>query len=164
MMRQSTLAGAAFALVLACGMTAAGAQQSPNDAERTPDVGRQTPNGAIILHPALQSGTVPDGAETTGQGGMGQRMMGHGMMGNGMMGNGMMGMGGHEGGRRAAPVIMRVMFALMDTDGDGTVELPEFQAAHERIFKAMDANKDGKLTFEEMQAFFRGRPAAPPPQ
>ena len=55
-----------------------------------------------------------------------------------------------------APVIMRIMFALMDSDSDGTVSLQEFQAAHERIFKAMDTNKDGKLTLEEMQAFIHG--------
>ena len=36
-------------------------------------------------------------------------------------------------------------------DSDGTI-----QAAHERIFKAMDSNKDGKLTMEEMQAFMHG--------
>jgi Ca2+-binding EF-hand superfamily protein len=34
--------------------------------------------------------------------------------------------------------------------------LQEFQAAHERIFKAMDADKDGTVTLEEMQAFISG--------
>jgi hypothetical protein len=43
-------------------------------------------------------------------------------------------------------MMMRMLFAMMDSDGDGTVSLQEFQAAHERIFKAMDANKDGHLT------------------
>jgi Ca2+-binding EF-hand superfamily protein len=33
--------------------------------------------------------------------------------------------------------MMRI-FALMDRNSDGTVSLEEFQAAHERIFKAMD--------------------------
>ena len=79
-------------------------------------------------------------AQPTGQEGSG--MMGHGMMGGGMMG--------------PPPVMLRIMFALIDTDGDGTIELQEFQAAHERIFKAMDTNKDGKLTLEEMQAFVHG--------
>jgi Ca2+-binding EF-hand superfamily protein len=64
----------------------------------------------------------------------------------------------------AAPhrgMMMRMLFALMDSDGDGTVSLQEFQAAHERIFKAMDANKDGRLTLEEIHAFMHGigRPA-----
>jgi Ca2+-binding EF-hand superfamily protein len=44
----------------------------------------------------------------------------------------------------------------MDTDGDGTLSLQEFQAAHEKIFKAMDTDKDGTLTLEEIQAFMRG--------
>ena len=86
-----------------------------------------------------------------GAGMMGQGMgggMGRGMMG-GMMGHGMMG-----GAARLHPVMMRILFALIDTDSDGTISLQEFQAAHERIFKAMDANKDGKLTLEEMEAFF----------
>jgi Ca2+-binding EF-hand superfamily protein len=83
--------------------------------------------------------TGQEGAGTMGHGGM----MGGGMMGRGMMGEGAMG----------PPMMLRIMFALMDSDGDGTIELPEFLAAHERIFKAMDSNKDGRLTLEEMQAF-----------
>ena len=55
------------------------------------------------------------------------------------------------------PAMMRIMLALMDTDGDGTVSLSEFQAAHERIFKALDANKDGRLTLQEVQAFFQAQ-------
>jgi Ca2+-binding EF-hand superfamily protein len=70
-----------------------------------------------------------------------RNVMGRGMMGRGMMGHGM---------------CMRVMFVLMDTDGDGTLSLEEFQTAHAKIFKAIDANKDGKVTLEEMQMFFHG--------
>jgi Ca2+-binding EF-hand superfamily protein len=79
---------------------------------------------------------------------MGQEgMMAGAMMGRGMMGAGMIG---------PPPIMLRIMFALMDTDSDGTISLQEFQSAHERIFKAMDTNKDGKLTLEEMQAFMHG--------
>jgi hypothetical protein len=77
---------------------------------------------------------------------MDRGMMGRGMMGPGQMGTGMMG-----------PAMIRMMLVLMDTDGDGTVSLSEFQAAHERIFKALDANKDGRLTLQEVQAFFQGQ-------
>jgi len=69
------------------------------------------------------------------------------MGGGGMMGGGMM---------MGPPIMMRMIFALMDADGDGTISLQEFQAAHERIFKAMVANNDGRLTPEEMQAFMQG--------
>ncbi len=106
-------------------------------------------------------------------GAMGPGMMGPGMMGPGMMGDGMMGRGMGYGmmgdrmmgpGSMMSPFAMRIMFALMDADGDGTVSLREFQTAHERIFKAMDANKDGVLSLEEIQAFMRGtRSAAPQP-
>ena len=92
-----------------------------------------------------------EGAGTTGQGGM----MCGGMMGRGMMGRGMTG-GGMMGGQMGSPMMFRMMFALMD-DGDGEISLLEFQAAHERIFKAMDRDKNGQVTQEEMQAFMHGR-------
>ena len=66
-------------------------------------------------------------------------------------------------GRMHSGMMMRVLFAMMDSDGDGTVSLQEFQAAHERIFKAMDVNKDGVLTLEEIQAFMHGTRAQVPP-
>ena len=56
---------------------------------------------------------------------------------------------------------MRMIFSLLDSDGDGTISLQEFQAAHERIFKGMDSNKDGRLTQEEMQAFMHGTRRSP---
>ncbi|MGL9619877.1 EF-hand domain-containing protein [Bradyrhizobium sp. U531] len=85
-----------------------------------------------------------------------------GMMGRGMMGQGMKGHGAAGGEAMEPPVAFRIIFALMDADGDGTVSLPEFQVAHERIFKAMDINKDGKLTPDEMTAFMhRSKGAAP---
>jgi hypothetical protein len=90
----------------------------------------------------------PMGEEDAGTMGRGS-MTEHGMMGGHIMKRGM-------GRAMGAPIMYRMMFALMDADGDGTISLQEFQAAHERIFKAMDSNKDGKLTLEEMQAFMHG--------
>lgn len=87
----------------------------------------------------------PDDASRM-DGDMGGCMRGHGMMGRGMMGHGMMG----------RPPVMRIIFALIDADGDGTVSLQEFQVGHERIFKAMDTDKDGKLTQEEILMFMHG--------
>jgi hypothetical protein len=84
-------------------------------------------------------------AKMTGEdmmGHMGQRMMGRGMMRKGMM-HGM-----H----------MRLILILMDADGDGALSLEEFQEGHARIFKGVDADKDGKVTHTEMQMFFSGGP------
>jgi EF hand len=55
-----------------------------------------------------------------------------------------------------SPAMMQMMLALMDMDGDGAISLSEFQAAHERIFKTMEADKDGRLTIREMQVFLQG--------
>jgi len=91
-------------------------------------------------------------------------MMGPGMMGPGMMGPGMMGQGGRGPGGMGPGMMMRMIFILTDTDGDATIALQEFQAAHEHIFRAMDANKDGRLTLEEIQAFMQGARRSVPRQ
>src|SRR5262245_40729151 len=107
----------------------AGAQeQAPPSAKMT----GQEPMGHM-------GGGMMGGEDTMGH--VGGGMMCHGMKGHGMMGHGM---------------FKRMIFALMDTDGDGTISLEEFQAAHAKIFKAMDTNKDGKLTPAEIEAFMSG--------
>ena len=67
-----------------------------------------------------------------------------------MMGGGMMGHG------RGHSMAMRIIFSLMDADGDGKLTLQEWQTAHERIFKEMDTDHDGTVTLEEMEAFMHG--------
>jgi Ca2+-binding EF-hand superfamily protein len=50
--------------------------------------------------------------------------------------------------------MMKIMFAVADTDGDGALSFEEVTAIHKRIFDSVDANKDGKVTPEEMQVFW----------
>jgi EF hand domain-containing protein len=105
----------------------------------------------------IQPGQTQPGAQQQSEAGMmGGRMMGGGMMGGGMTGGGMMGR--HDRGAIGTGMMMRMMFSLMDADGDGSISLQEFQAAHERIFRGMDQNKDGRLTMEEMQSFMGAGP------
>lgn len=132
------------ALILAYGAVGAIAQE-----RMTPQPDRQ------------QTQSHPTGEEGTGT--MGQGMMCRGMMGGGMMGRRMMGGGMMSGSAMASPMMFRMMFALMD-DGDGEISMQEFQAAHERIFKAMDRNKNGQLTLEEMQGFMEGKSGSVPHQ
>jgi hypothetical protein len=90
------------------------------------------------------------GAQPGHPGMMPPAMMGQGMpgmMGQGMMQPGMMGgMHGH---------MMKIMFAIADSDGDGGLSFEEVTTIHKRIFDKVDANKDGKVTPEEAQAFMR---------
>src|SRR6266511_3678045 len=131
------------AVVLACGAIAASAEQIPD----VPTIQQQQPQilqqrqerqlgGAQTPRRGIEDDLEEDGGMAGwryGRGWRHQQDWGRGAMGHGMM--------------------MRMLFAMMDSDGDGTISLQEFQAAHERIFRAMDANKDGHLTLDEIQTF-----------
>jgi hypothetical protein len=51
---------------------------------------------------------------------------------------------------------MRVMFAIMDADGNGALALQEVQDFHARIFDAIDDDGNGEVTSQEIEGFFRG--------
>jgi hypothetical protein len=85
-----------------------------------------------------------------------------GMMGHGgsMMGGAMGRMGGMSqtgGGMMSGGHMMKVMFAIADTNGDGALSFDEVIAVHKRILDVIDANKDGRVTPEELQRFMQGQ-------
>ena len=77
-------------------------------------------NAAIAQAPGAEAPSIPSPSD-------------HGMMG-----------GGHHDGSLGrdimGPVMARIISSLMDADGDGKLTLQEWQAADERIFKAMDTH------------------------
>jgi hypothetical protein len=152
------------AFILVCSPIAARAQQSPGTPSmQQPPVQQPLDSQSSQQQPKDHEnpGMIGRGPGMMGQGGVmgrGPGMMGQGgTMSRGMMGqDSTMGRGEMRHQGMMGPVVMRIVFALMDSDGDGTISLQEFQLAHERIFKAMDTNRDGVLTMQEMQAFMAG--------
>ena len=67
-------------------------------------------------------------------------------------------MRGH-GGMRAGMMRgagMRMMFAIVDADGDGELSLAEVQDFQARIFNALDDDGDGGVSMDEIESFFHG--------
>jgi hypothetical protein len=62
----------------------------------------------------------------------------------------------HPGPRMMRGAGMRLIFALLDTDGDGALSENEVQDTVGRIFNAMDENGDGKVDLDEIQSFLHG--------
>jgi hypothetical protein len=65
-------------------------------------------------------------------------------------------MAGHHGPRMMRGAGMRLMFAFLDTNGDGSLSENEVQDAVGRIFSAIDQNGDGKVDMDEIQSFLHG--------
>lgn len=116
----------------------------------------QSPTDHNVHHPGQEQSPSPPQTESSPGKSTDRQSMTRGGDMMGMMGRGIKRDGTMGGDGMGPPIMFRMIFALIDVDGDGTVSLPEFQIAHERIFKAMDSTKDGKLTPEEMLAFMRG--------
>lgn len=142
------LRAAAIAAFAAAGVTTGAAAQ-------TTAADPHHPNTTLAqATPSPESGDMAgqgQGAQPGQPGMMPPGMMGRGMMGGmmqpGMMGGmPMMGMRGHT---------MKIVFAIADVDGDGALSFEEVTTIHKRIFDKVDANKDGKVTPEEVQAFMQ---------
>jgi hypothetical protein len=152
------------AFILACGAFTASAQQTPDQ----PTMQQMQERVRQLQNALAQRRDIEDYDDDWGDNWRGRRMMGGGYgwrdyhgWGRGGMGPRMMGGGGGMGQAN----MVRMLFALMDTDGDGTISLDEFKAASERIFKAMDGpDKDGRVTLEEMRAFMQGVSRSAPQQ
>ncbi|MDF2973330.1 MAG: EF-hand protein [Microvirga sp.] len=95
-----------------------------------------SPSGMMMSCPMMQGGV---------RGMMGARSTGGGM-GADPMAMPMMAARGH---------MMKVVFAIADTSGDGALSFEEVTAVHKRIFDRVDLNKDGKVTVDELQTFTR---------
>ncbi|MFD2055176.1 EF-hand domain-containing protein [Mesorhizobium calcicola] len=86
--------------------------------------------GADRWHRDYRMGPPEGRRMTGGRGGMGAKMM-HGAK-------------------------MRIMFAIVDADGDGALSQTEVKDFIGRIFNAVDENGDGSVDLEEIQSFFHG--------
>ena len=134
----ATLAGAAF-FTVAPALAQDSSQRHASTTETTsPETPGSSPRDGAMMQ-RMSSGTMPgSGMNQVGQGKNvrdaqhgGDRRMGHSMM-------------------------MRMLFIAVDTDGSGTLSLPEVQEFHARMFKAADADDDGELTPAEMRAIMMG--------
>ncbi|ACI59039.1 hypothetical protein GGI64_005398 [Rhizobium leguminosarum] len=129
------------AVLLAGAITVGGAGLAAAEDPHHPTDSQQAASPSEMDGMIGSQGAMP-GAEMMPGGMMGRTMMQSGMMG----GMPMMGMCGP---------MMKIMLAIADTSGDGALSFDEVTAVHKRIFDSVDANKDGKVTAEEIQAFMR---------
>ncbi|MDF3217279.1 EF-hand domain-containing protein [Mesorhizobium sp. M7A.F.Ca.CA.001.09.2.1] len=62
----------------------------------------------------------------------------------------------HRGHQMMRGAGMRLVFGLLDTDGDGSLSQNEVEGGVGRIFSNIDENGDGKIDLDEIQSFMHG--------
>ncbi|WP_274425662.1 EF-hand domain-containing protein [Chelativorans sp. YIM 93263] len=63
----------------------------------------------------------------------------------------------HHGGAQAFHgARMKIMFTIVDANGDGALSIDEVNDFHGRIFNAIDEDGNGSVTMSEIRGFFRG--------
>ncbi|WP_299364946.1 EF-hand domain-containing protein [uncultured Paracoccus sp.] len=98
-------------------------------------------------HDQNETGAMPQ-ANTPMQGMMDQSGQGSGNM---AQGGSMMSQGGTD-----HPMMLKMMMAMIDTDGSGGLSLEEVQAVHARVFGMADTDADGQLSRDEIRSFMTG--------
>ena len=148
-MRMTSIPNAVLlaALIATGGAGCAFAQTNETDPHHPLNMSQAAPQSGMGGMMGQGQGAMPEG-----QGMMYGGMTGGNMMEPGMMGGHMMQPGGGMPMMRG--FMMTVMFAIADTDEDGALSFEEVTAIHKRIFDAVDANNDGKVTPEEIRAFW----------
>ena len=152
-MRMTSIPNAVLlaALIAIGGPGSAFAQTNETDPHHPLNMSQAAPQSGMAGMMGQGQGAMPEGQGMMPGGMMGGNMMEPSMMGGHMMQPGMMGGGGMPMMRG---FMMKVMFAIADTDEDGSLSFEEVTAIHKRIFDAVDANNDGKVTPEEIRAFW----------
>lgn len=117
------------------------AQMSGADSNRPANSSQETPRSEMEDMMEQGQGMMPGNPGMMNGGMRGGNMMRSRMM----RGMPMMGMRG---------TMMKVMFAVADTDGDGALSFDEVTAMHKRIFDAVDTDNDGKVTPDELRTFW----------
>ncbi|MGZ2442864.1 calcium-binding protein [Sinorhizobium medicae] len=159
MSRMKFPAAAALAALMAIGTTSAAVAQAPAPVPPTGEM----PATDQVIEPDIPTGDEegtggaalqeqPDRMREDmirGDGKRGYRMHGDRMRHRDRMGGAMM----HR--QMMHRQMMKVMFAITDADNDGALSFEEISTIHKRIFDKVDINRDGKVTPDEIQGFFR---------
>ena len=151
----ATACACMFSVVPAIAQTgAAPTQQAPGAMGSDPEAMREMIRE--MMQDMMREGPSGDDDDQSERRDWGPRYGGDRMNRRGMHGRGMHGFGRGMGAGVMHGARMKIMFAVIDANSDGSLSLQEVQDFHSRIFKALDRNGDGGVRLDEIEFFFHG--------